>query len=80
MSASIRFVPGDETQATLEAYRALEEYVDTGKLLALGVSNCYDPKTLDWLITEARIKVSVVQNRWYEGNGFDWGGESCLKQ
>lgn len=62
-------------QATLEAYQALETFVDAGKLRQLGVSNCYDPKTLEWLIGQARIKVSVVQNRWYEGNGFDWGGE-----
>jgi hypothetical protein len=32
---------------------------------------------LEWLIGQARIKVSVVQNRWYEGNGFDWGSE-CM--
>ncbi|ORY28133.1 NADP-dependent oxidoreductase domain-containing protein [Naematelia encephala] len=57
---------------TLEAYRTLEKFVDDGRVRALGVSNCYDPALLEWLINEARIKVGVVQNRWYEGNGWDW--------
>ena len=62
-------------EATLEAYQTLEGFVDTGKILALGISNCYDPKLLEWLVSKARVKVGVVQNRWYEGNGFDWRGE-----
>ncbi|WVQ84879.1 hypothetical protein IAT38_007042 [Cryptococcus sp. DSM 104549] len=57
---------------TLAAYRTLESFVDDGKIRALGVSNCYDPALLQWLIGEAKVKVGVVQNRWYEGNGWDW--------
>ena len=44
----------------------------SGQLRQLGVSNIYDPEELKWLINEARVKVSVVQNRWHEGNGWDW--------
>lgn len=42
----------------------------------IGVSNFYDVEILKWLWDEARVKPSVVQNRWYEGNGWDsevWG-------
>lgn len=50
-------------QLTLEAYRALEHFVDSGQVRQLGVSNIYDTKELQWLIGEARVPVSVVQNR-----------------
>ncbi|RXK35721.1 hypothetical protein M231_07010 [Tremella mesenterica] len=59
-------------EETLLAYRTLEELADQGKVRTLGISNIYDPTLLQWLINEARIKVGVVQNRWYEGNGWDW--------
>ncbi|EIW71809.1 hypothetical protein TREMEDRAFT_67967 [Tremella mesenterica DSM 1558] len=59
-------------EETLLAYRTLEELADQGKVRTLGISNIYDPTLLQWLINQARIKVGVVQNRWYEGNGWDW--------
>lgn len=49
---------------TLEAYRALEVHASEGNVLNLGVSNIYDPKELEWLISQAREPVKVVQNRW----------------
>jgi aryl-alcohol dehydrogenase-like predicted oxidoreductase len=65
-------------QATLEAYQTLEGFVDAGKIITLGISNIYDPKLLEWLLGKVRVKVGVVQNRWYEGNGFDWKGEGAV--
>lgn len=47
-----------------------------GTVGRLGVSNIYDPDELAWLIAEAKVPVSVVQNRWYEGNGWDWPSTS----
>lgn len=41
----------------------------------LGVSNIYDAAELEWLIGQAREPVKVVQNRWYQGNGWDWDGK-----
>jgi hypothetical protein len=58
----------------LEAYRVLEGFADRGKVHNLGVSNIYDRAELEWLISQARVPVKVVQNRWYEGNGWDWDG------
>lgn len=60
----------------MEAYTALESFVETGKILQLGISNCYDPKLLQHIIDSAKVTPTVVQNRWYEGNGFDWRGVS----
>ncbi|WVF73172.1 hypothetical protein IAT40_007991 [Kwoniella sp. CBS 6097] len=59
-------------EQTLAAYRTLESFVEKGQVRHLGVSNIYDPSLLKWLIGEAKVKVGVVQNRWYEGNGWDW--------
>lgn len=51
----------------------------------IGCSNIYKVKELEWLINqskgEGRVKVGVVQNRWYEGNGWDWGiYDLCQKE
>ncbi|WVQ81533.1 hypothetical protein IAT38_003657 [Cryptococcus sp. DSM 104549] len=59
-------------EETLTAYRTLESIVDEGKIRVLGISNCYDPDLLQWLIGEAHVKINIVQNRWHEGNGWDW--------
>nr|XP_031860537.1 uncharacterized protein CI109_004148 [Kwoniella shandongensis]KAA5527609.1 hypothetical protein CI109_004148 [Kwoniella shandongensis] len=67
-------------EQTLEAYRTLEDFVSQGKVRELGVSNCYDPKVLKSLIVEAKVKVGVVQNRWYEGNGWDWAIHDICQQ
>lgn len=54
---------------TMEAWKTLMELQDEGKIRLIGVSNAYDVRVLA-AIHEAR-KVQVVQNRWYEGNGWD---------
>ncbi|KAF9501697.1 Aldo/keto reductase [Pleurotus eryngii] len=47
---------------TLEAWRTLIGLQDAGKVRMIGVSNVYD-------VDEREVQ--VVQNRWYEGNGWD---------
>ncbi|TXT11116.1 hypothetical protein VHUM_01867 [Vanrija humicola] len=64
--------PLERREDTLAAYRALEALVDAGSIASLGVSNIYDAAELSWLIGQARIPLSNVQNRWYEGNGWNW--------
>lgn len=59
-------------EATLAAYRVLEDFVTKGTVGAIGVSNIYDADELAWLIGQATVPVSVVQNRWYQDNGWDW--------
>jgi len=56
-------------ERTLEAWKTLGQLQDEGKVKLIGVSNTYDVAILEAL---ARVrKVQVVQNRWYEGNGWD---------
>lgn len=42
---------------------------DEGKVHMIGVSNLYEVSVLEALARER--KVQVVQNRWYEDNGWD---------
>ncbi|PPR04370.1 hypothetical protein CVT26_004208 [Gymnopilus dilepis] len=56
-------------EQTLEAWHALMQLQDEGKVRLIGVSNTYDVRVLEAL-SKAR-KVQVVQNRWYEGNDWD---------
>ncbi|KAF8070088.1 NADP-dependent oxidoreductase domain-containing protein [Lyophyllum atratum] len=56
-------------EQTLEAWRALIALQAEGKVRAIGISNAYDVNLLHALSRER--KVDVVQDRWYEGNGWD---------
>ena len=56
---------------TLEAWRAMEAAVDAGRVRALGISNCYEPAALRALWRDARIKPSIVQNRFHRKTGYD---------
>ena len=55
----------------LLAWRTFEAQVDAGLVLALGISNCYELRELTALWQAARIKPSVVQNRFYRDTGYD---------
>ncbi len=58
-------------EETLEVWGALERLVDKGIVKQLGISNCYNFDTFTRLYEEARIKPSVLQNRFYADSGFD---------
>ena len=55
---------------TREVWRAFEEFVDRGVLRDLGISNCNKPQ-LQALYREARIKPTLVQNRFYKATAYD---------
>jgi diketogulonate reductase-like aldo/keto reductase len=57
-----------QTQA---AWRALEAFVDNGQIRQLGISNCYRLDDLRNLYEGARIKPTVVQNRFYADTNYD---------
>ena len=63
--------PLERRADTLEAWRAMEGAVDSGHVLALGISNCYDLAVLHALWRDARVKPSVVQNRFHRKTGYD---------
>lgn len=56
---------------TLRVWRAMEGFVAEGKVRRLGMSNCYDPKMFTQLYESARVKPSVLQNRFHAKTGFD---------
>jgi diketogulonate reductase-like aldo/keto reductase len=61
-----------ETYAkTLEAWRVLVNTQDEGLVRLIGLSNTYDPTVLARLGEDSGRPVQVVQNRWYERNGWD---------
>jgi diketogulonate reductase-like aldo/keto reductase len=56
---------------THEVWQAMESKVATGGVKQLGISNCYDLKTLTELVNFATIKPAVIQNRFYATTGYD---------
>lgn len=63
--------PLDTVEKTLEAWRVMESFVDEGKVFRLGISNCYDFNFYTAIYDQARIKPSVLQNRFYAESNFD---------
>jgi diketogulonate reductase-like aldo/keto reductase len=49
----------------------MESLVDAGGVKRLGISNCYDLKTLRKLHDATRIKPSILQNRFYAESDYD---------
>ncbi|MBF0183061.1 MAG: aldo/keto reductase [Magnetococcales bacterium] len=56
---------------TLQVWSVMEENVDKGDVLQLGISNCYNPSLLEYIWTSVRIKPAVVQNRFYAATQYD---------
>lgn len=63
--------PMDTIEETMVVWRVMESFVDEGKVLRLGISNCYDYAKFTALYEQARIKPSVLQNRFYEQSNWD---------
>ena len=63
--------PLDTVEQTMQAWRVMESFVDDGKVLCLGISNCYDYDMFTTIYNQARIKPSVLQNRFYAESNFD---------
>jgi diketogulonate reductase-like aldo/keto reductase len=71
LDALLLHSPLQPFEKTLEAWRTFEAQVDAGVVRALGISNCYEPRELEALWRSARLKPSVVQNRFYRDTGYD---------
>jgi diketogulonate reductase-like aldo/keto reductase/Kef-type K+ transport system membrane component KefB len=57
----------------MKAWKVMEEFYNEGKIKALGISNCYELSTLMKLYEQAKIKPSIVQNRFYGDTDYDKG-------
>jgi len=63
--------PLPTSDETLQAWRAMEALVDTGKVRQLGISNCYQLSQLQALQAGARIRPAVLQNRFCADTRYD---------
>lgn len=63
--------PMDSLEDTLRVWRVFESFVEEGIVHRLGISNCYDIKMLEGIITNARVQPSFLQNRFYRESHFD---------
>lgn len=55
----------------LSAWQTLESLCERGDTRQIGISNCYDLSLLEQLYKDARIKPSIVQNRFYADSHYD---------
>lgn len=55
----------------LNVWRAMETIYKCGEALQLGISNCYDLSVLKRLYDEAKIKPTILQNRFYRDSDYD---------
>ena len=55
----------------VDIYRTMEEFVTSGQVGQIGISNCYDLKLLSYLYDIAKVKPKVVQNRFYVDSNYD---------
>jgi diketogulonate reductase-like aldo/keto reductase len=63
--------PFSRTADTFTAWQAFEALADTGHVRQLGLSNCYRLDELQTLFDAARIKPTILQNRFYASTGYD---------
>ncbi|RXK14519.1 aldo/keto reductase [Halarcobacter mediterraneus] len=55
----------------LKVYKTMEEFVTSGEVGQIGISNCYDLNLLAYLYDTAKVKPSVIQNRFYSETQYD---------
>mmetsp|Transcript_13925 Transcript_13925/g.19501 ORF Transcript_13925/g.19501 Transcript_13925/m.19501 type:complete len:386 (+) Transcript_13925:62-1219(+) len=60
----------DSAEQVLEAWRVLERFVDCGIIRYLGITNCHDIPFLEDLYAKARIKPTILQNRFHANRQF----------
>jgi len=63
--------PLREAAAQRKAWATFEALADAGRVGLLGISNCYALTQFEQLWREARVKPSILQNRFYAQTGYD---------
>lgn len=69
--------PGSKLQ---RVWQKMEEFYDKKEVGALGISNCYDLDVLKYLYNNAKVKPTIVQNRFYAQSGYDKELRAFCKQ
>ncbi|MGB7403721.1 MAG: aldo/keto reductase [Arcobacter sp.] len=55
----------------MEVWKIFERFYEEGKTKNIGISNCYDIRVLKALYKEAKIKPTILQNRFYKDSDYD---------
>jgi len=63
--------PLDTHEQTMDVWSVFEEFYSQGKVKVLGISNLYSIKNLKRIWIDAKIKPSIIQNRFYSKTGYD---------
>ena len=71
LDALVLHSPLPTSEQLLTVWGAMEAAVDGGSALLLGISNCYSVDVLTALYRSARVKPSIVQNRFHSESGYD---------
>mmetsp|Transcript_28699 Transcript_28699/g.47505 ORF Transcript_28699/g.47505 Transcript_28699/m.47505 type:complete len:338 (+) Transcript_28699:71-1084(+) len=80
LDAFILHSPLHTIEKTMEAWHVMETFVDDGKVLQLGISNCYDSARIKTIYNQAlRHKPSILQNRFIKQHNFDTAHRSFCK-
>jgi diketogulonate reductase-like aldo/keto reductase len=58
-------------EETLRAWKVLEDYVDKGIIRHLGIVSVHDKEYLTKLHDDARIKPTIIQNRFHSNRSYD---------
>ena len=60
--------PGSKLQ---RVWQKMEEFYDKKEVGQLGISNCYELDVLKYLFNNAKVKPTILQNRFYAQSGYD---------
>lgn len=63
--------PLSHHEQTMEAWEAIENFHQEGKVECLGISNCYSLEQFIRIYNEATIKPKILQNRFYAETDYD---------
>lgn len=55
----------------MRVFARMQEFVKSGEVGQIGISNCYDINLLAYLYESSQIKPKVVQNRFYKESNYD---------
>ena len=55
----------------MKVWKIFESFHEKGKTNNIGISNCYDIRVLKALYKEAKIKPTILQNRFYKDSNYD---------
>ena len=63
--------PMSNLEETVQVWRVFEEFIDSGKVKHLGISNWYNFNFFKTLYETVKVKPTFIQNRFYSDSGFD---------